>query len=477
MFSLGICSEETEIKKILMENYDTTVIPKISNIDPLNLELGIAIRAFESIDQIDGTILSNIWLRYFWNDYRLRWNSSEWNISKVVFSSEPDRDNIIWTPDLYLYNTAENPLENLKYSHLVAYSNGDVTWSRPGMLKSTCKFNLRNYPFDVQNCYLKFGSWVYNGADLNLLIHQSSVDTGNMQKNEEWLLSNTSANRNIKIYGCCPEPYYDITFEFQLTRHSLHYTSNIIIPIIATSSLMIMSLIVPWDSGERISFVTTVMLSIIVFLLLLSENLPKTDSNPFLSRLTLGLTVFSLISVFFTVIISSLYSHRKNNGIMSRLLKLIGVEKKPLCYNSTSSFESIRSNYTNHSTHNPRNIYNNSSGSDTCTIDNGNILESTHKLPEITIDNNASLNTKLGINVDDIIEKNKEPVGDEIICNKFQINKRFIKDIENINNENKKNEIEEYDCKTTAGYIEAIFTLVFFVSFIVYLIYMFTTTH
>ena len=135
------------------------------------------------------------------------------------------------------------------------------------------------------------------------------------------------------------------------------------------------------------------------------------------------------------------------------------------------------STYTNHSTHNPRNIYNNSSGSDTCTIDNGNRLESTHKLPEITIDNNASLNTKLGINVDDIIEKNKEPVGDEIICNKFQINKRFIKDIENINNENKKNEIEEYDCKTTAGYIEAIFTLVFFVSFIVYLIYMFTTTH
>ena len=57
MFSLGICSEETEIKKILIENYDTTVIPKISNIDPLNLELGIAIRAFESIDQIDGTIL------------------------------------------------------------------------------------------------------------------------------------------------------------------------------------------------------------------------------------------------------------------------------------------------------------------------------------------------------------------------------------------------------------------------------------
>ena len=104
---------KANLYKILMENYDTTVIPKISNIDPLNLELGIAIRAFESIDQIDGTILSNIWLRYFWNDYRLRWNSSEWNISKVVFSSEPDRDNIIWTPDLYLYNTAENPLENL----------------------------------------------------------------------------------------------------------------------------------------------------------------------------------------------------------------------------------------------------------------------------------------------------------------------------------------------------------------------------
>ncbi len=65
---------------------------------------------------------------------------------------------------------------------------------------------------------------------------------------------------------------------------------NIIIPTYATASLMIISLVVPWDSGERISFTITVMLSLIVFLLILSESLPKTDAHPLLSKMLIGLT-------------------------------------------------------------------------------------------------------------------------------------------------------------------------------------------
>ena len=49
-------------------------------------------------------------------------------------------------------------------------------------------------------------------------------------------------------------------------------------------------------------------LSIIVFLLILSENLPKTKEMPLLSRMLIGLTFFSLTGVFFTVLISGMYS-------------------------------------------------------------------------------------------------------------------------------------------------------------------------
>ena len=437
----GLCSdEEINLKKQLLQNYDTTTIPKLKEMEPINLKLGIAIRAFENIDQVEGTILSNIWLRYYWNDYRLRWDRNYWNTSKIIMNSDLEADSLIWTPDIYLYNTAENPMDQLKNSRVTVYSSGDIIWSRPGLLKSTCKFNLKFYPFDIQKCHLRFGSWVYSGFDLNLTIHESEIDIGNMQLNEEWDLINTSSKRNEKKYECCPEIYPDVLFEFSLQRHSQHYTSNIIIPTIATSSLMIISLIVPWDSGERISFVTTVMLSIIVFLLLLSENLPKTDSNPFLSQLTLGLTIFSLISVFFTVIISSLYTHKKNRGIVYRILKLFKVTDKKPCYNTNSEISSLASNpsYTS--------VYN----------------QTTDIMKLQSLSSNE-------IDIDEVMNSNE-------LINKTDENKTNCESDGHTpsNERNKKIKEGELDCETTAGNVEAIFTLLFFISFIIYLIYMFT---
>ena len=87
--------EEMMLKNKLMENYDATTIPKLKEMDPIKLKLGVAIRAFENIDQVEGTILSNIWLRYYWNDYRLKWNSSYWNTSRIIFNSDPEIDNLI----------------------------------------------------------------------------------------------------------------------------------------------------------------------------------------------------------------------------------------------------------------------------------------------------------------------------------------------------------------------------------------------
>lgn len=450
LLTIGFASdEEVELKSRLIQNYDKSTIPKLMDMDPLSLEMGIALRAFENIDQVDGTILANIWLRYYWNDYRLQWNKTYWNVSKIVMYSDPEADNVIWTPDIYLYNTAELPMENLKYSRMNVYSNGDVIWSRPGLLKSTCKFDLSYYPFDIQKCHMKFGSWVYTGDDLDLKVHKSNIDVANMQLNEEWDLINTSFFRNSKKYECCPESYIDIMFNFTLKRHSQHYTTNIIVPTIATSSLMIISLIVPWDSGERISFVTTVMLSIIVFLLILSENLPKSDANPFLSQLILGLTIFSLVSVFFTVLISSLYTHKKHRGILYRLSKLLGLRKRHKC--STDSSSSINTIYSNISTES--------------SAENCNDLENNCDI-ELRKLSNTSM-----IDVDTILLKRDSDMSE--IC---EISEK-IKNIEKITDKDSKNSHHfkdgENDCEETAGNVEAIFTLIFFVSFVLYLIYMF----
>ena len=69
---------------------------------------------------------------------------------------------------------------------------------------------------------------------------------------------------------------------------------------------MILTFIIPRGSGERISFATTVMLSIVVFLLILSDNLPKTATSPLISLMFIGLLLFSLIGLFAVISISAL---------------------------------------------------------------------------------------------------------------------------------------------------------------------------
>ena len=302
---------ERNLKSHLLQDYRTDSLP-IINSSHVSMTLGIALRSFNEINQMDGTLTTNVWLRHWWHDEYLSWNPEEWNnITSIVLFTDSGMGESIWVPDIYLYNTAENPLSELNSGRVKIYNDGYILWSRPGMIKSTCTFDLTSFPYDEQNCYLKFGSWSYHGDELNLDPGTPPIDISELQQNQEWDLVNFSYQKNTKYYTCCPEPYPDVTFNITLRRRPGYYNTNILLPAFATASLMLLSLIVPSESGERIGFVTTVMLSIIVFLLILSENLPKSDTEPLLSRMLIGLTFFSLIAVFVTVIIEAMRKYNK----------------------------------------------------------------------------------------------------------------------------------------------------------------------
>lgn len=322
-FFSSYSSRENELKTKLLNNYHYDNIPMINDHSPVDLKIGIALRAFNNINQIDGTINSNIWLRHWWNDYQLRWNSTEWGINQITFFTSSDCDRCIWVPDIYVYNTAENPLQDLSFSRAIIYPNGDIIWSRPGIMSTTCEFNLKDFPYDEQMCYFKFGSWSYHSEEVNLSIREGeNIDTSNYQESDSWDLQDTTVDVQEKIYNCCPEKYQSVHYYFKIRRKPGFFILNIIIPTFATATLMILSLLIPWDSGERISFAITVMLSIIVFLLILSESLPKTNTKPLLSRMLIGLVFFSLFVVFFTVMISTIHSYsRKNKKFCQKLIR------------------------------------------------------------------------------------------------------------------------------------------------------------
>ena len=311
-----VYSSELELKNILFENYKPDIIPD----NTVQIKLGLAIRSLNNINQVDGTISSNVWFRHWWNDKNLKWNETKWNISKISAHTNHELERSIWTPDILIYNTAEKPMDELLKTNAMVYSNGDIIWSRPGMIKTSCVFDLENFPFDTQNCFYKFGSWLYDKSQINIRNVENPIDLTNYQSNQEWTIIKSEHYVNEKVYECCTETFQSTFYKITIKRKYGYYVLNIILPTFATSTLMIICLLIPWDSGERISYAVTVMLSIIVFLLILSENLPKTETKPILSKMLIGLVFFSLFIVYSTVFIGVMHDYTKKNSKVAKYI-------------------------------------------------------------------------------------------------------------------------------------------------------------
>ncbi|VDN35273.1 unnamed protein product [Cylicostephanus goldi] len=76
---------------------------------------------------------------------------------------------MIWLPDIILYNNAHGSPWVSAITKAEVYHDGRVTWIPPVVYHSFCPINIEWYPYDIQQCELKFGSWTYSGTQLDLM--------------------------------------------------------------------------------------------------------------------------------------------------------------------------------------------------------------------------------------------------------------------------------------------------------------------
>ena len=67
-------------------------------------------------------------------------------------------------------NSADEGFDNTFQTNVVVRHNGSCTYIPPGIFKSTCKIDITWFPFDDQQCKMKFGSWTYDGFMVSTII-------------------------------------------------------------------------------------------------------------------------------------------------------------------------------------------------------------------------------------------------------------------------------------------------------------------
>ncbi|VDD95814.1 unnamed protein product [Enterobius vermicularis] len=270
---------ESELVRKVLKGYEILERPVPNAMLPLRVSMGIVLQQIIQVDEKNQIVDANVWIKLSWYDYKIKWDPR--NYSGIKFLRlKKDR---VWTPDILMYNSAHRQFDAVYMTDVVADYNGLMKWKLPGIFKLTCTVNIVWFPFDEQQCFMKFGSWTYDGSKLNLTEAENSFDTSNYMDNGEWILKNTSVTRAIRYYTCCPEPYYDMEFQFTLKRRTEAYAFNLLIPCSLLTMLTLVGFIVPPEAGEKVSYQVSLMLSICIFQNYVSEMSPPTsEALPFL---------------------------------------------------------------------------------------------------------------------------------------------------------------------------------------------------
>ena len=253
--------------------------------------------------------MSHLWVRQYWNDPYFTWTPSDYgDVTEIQLPAQ-----LIWTPDLVMYNNADvetadefgNVLVKIKHT-------GEVTYLYPIVHKTTCGLDIFHFPFDQQDCYMRIGSWAFDANQLDLQLKDDNpADHSTFLYNSEWGLVKFTAARIVENFDCCPDaPFVSISFSLTIRRRWIMYFFYLLMPNLLINITAVAQFLLPSDSGEKITLSITIYLSMVVYLLIMQEILPNSENIP----LIVEYIVTTMVVVSFAQIVNIVVLQFHHNG-------------------------------------------------------------------------------------------------------------------------------------------------------------------
>ncbi|CAJ0928755.1 unnamed protein product, partial [Mesorhabditis belari] len=298
MTGVNCMDPEERLMIDLFRGYNSYLLP-IRNFTDLPVQVKIAMQLvlLVNVDELNQRMHTNVWLTMRWRDYQLTWNPDDYD-GITSLRVQPEK---IWLPDIVLFNNADGNYEVSFMCNAVIHYNGQVQWVPPAIYQSSCIMDVEFFPFDYQVCNLIFGSWTYSREEVRLdFEHSDYVDVSEYTESTIWDLVDAPA--------VLVEDRSRIEFQIKIRRKPLFYTVVLILPTILMAFLNVTVFYLPTASGEKMGLTMNVLLSIVVFLLLVSKRLPPTSNSiPLVAKYLLLTFLLNVITIVITVVICNIY--------------------------------------------------------------------------------------------------------------------------------------------------------------------------
>ncbi|MFT7807421.1 neuronal acetylcholine receptor subunit beta-2-like [Arapaima gigas] len=320
------------------ERYNKLIRPAVNKSQQVTVAIQVSLSQLISVNEREQIMTTNVWLNQAmlvcgysnchlslqeWHDYRLMWDPQEYEgITKLRIPSHH-----IWLPDIVLYNNADGTYEVSFYCNALVSNTGDVVWLPPAIYKSACKIEVKDFPFDQQNCTLKFRSWTYDHTEIDLILTSDFASRDDFTPSGEWDIVSLPGRKNEDPDDIT---YLDITYDFIIKRKPLFYTINLIIPCVLITSLAILVFYLPSDCGEKMTLCISVLLALTVFLLLISKIVPPTSlAVPLIGKYLMFTMVLVTFSIVTSVCVLNVHHRSPSTHRMPDWVKNVFLHKLP----------------------------------------------------------------------------------------------------------------------------------------------------
>uniref|UniRef100_A0A1I7XFN3 Neur_chan_LBD domain-containing protein n=1 Tax=Heterorhabditis bacteriophora TaxID=37862 RepID=A0A1I7XFN3_HETBA len=339
----------TQLLEHLLTDYNKNVRPVKNASDSLHVKFGANLCRLIDVDEVNQVLTTSLWLEMQWSDRKLVWNPFEWGgVERVHIPSDQ-----IWIPDILLYNNADGePHITIDSLALVDY-RGTVLWQPPSIYKSLCPINIEYFPYDSQECHLKFGGWSNDGQTLALEqipvnIHDRPVkkidSTGTeflyleqglglsfYHESAEWDLLRATSSRYAQIYpGCCGQQYYiDIRYNIVIRRKAIFFTVMLTIPCMLIANTTPFVFMIP-PNEHKMTFSISIFVAFTVFYLVLIELIPPTSLVlPLIGKYLLFTLMMITVSILISVVNINIYRRQAFASEMSPWQRWLFVKTLP----------------------------------------------------------------------------------------------------------------------------------------------------
>ena len=164
----------------------------------------------------------------------------------------------------------------METNRAILLPTGEVLAGAVRRLETTCRINLKNFPFDKQTCILEFTTSV-----LTNYINVTTISIPNMadftyifDKNSEW--KHVDIEKKLKVDKNNVSVF---VLTISMKRNPVFYVLYLVIPSVLMAFVSVTVFLLPPESGERVGLSITVLLSYTVFLLMVSEISPRGGEN------------------------------------------------------------------------------------------------------------------------------------------------------------------------------------------------------